>query len=92
MGFFAKAGGLNVKVMPMNNAARLHQQSFRRRDDRWLDVPWWPIAREKGPITIIAPVRSFERAPTSGIIMLKNSPCASSDLNGKTLARAISRT
>jgi NitT/TauT family transport system substrate-binding protein len=89
MGFFAKAG-LNVKVMPMNNAGAVAPAVVSGAVTiGGLTVPSVAIAREKGvPITIIAPGSIYSSAaPTSGIIVLKNSPLRkASDLNGKTLA------
>jgi NitT/TauT family transport system substrate-binding protein len=89
MGFFAKAG-LNVKVMPMNNAGAVAPAVVSGAVTiGGLTVPSVAIAREKGvPITIIAPGSIYSSAaPTSGIIVLKNSPLRkAADLNGKTLA------
>jgi NitT/TauT family transport system substrate-binding protein len=89
MGFFAKAG-LNVKVMPMNNAGAVAPAVVSGAVTiGGLTVPSIAIAHEKGvPITIVAPGSIYSSAaPTSGIIVLKNSPLRkASDLNGKTLA------
>jgi NitT/TauT family transport system substrate-binding protein len=89
MGFFAKAG-LNVKVVPMNNAGAVAPAVISGSVTiGGLTVPSVAIAREKGvPITIIAPASIYSTAaPTSGIIVLKNSPLRkASDLNGKTIA------
>ena len=88
MGFFAKAG-LNVKVMPMNNAGAVAPAVVSGAVTiGGLTVPSVAIAREKGvPITIIAPGSIYSSAaPTSGIIVLKNSPLRkAADLNGKPL-------
>jgi NitT/TauT family transport system substrate-binding protein len=54
-----------------------------------LTIPGIAVARDKGiPIKIIAPASIYNAAtPTSGIIVLKNSPIRkAADLNGKTIA------
>jgi NitT/TauT family transport system substrate-binding protein len=88
-GFFAKAG-LNVKILPMNNAGAVTPAVISGSVAIGaLTVPSIAIAREKGvPITIIAPASIYSSAaPTSGIIVLKNSPLhKAADLNGKTIA------
>jgi ABC-type nitrate/sulfonate/bicarbonate transport system substrate-binding protein len=89
MGFFAKAG-LNVKIMPMNNAGAVAPAVVSGAVTiGGLTVPSIAIAHEKGvPITIVAPGSIYSSAaPTSGIVVLKNSPLRkAADLNGKTLA------
>ncbi len=89
MGFFAKAG-LNVTVMPMNNAGAIAPAIASGAVAIGnLTVPSIAVARDKGvALTIIAPGAVYSSAaPTSGIIVLKNSPLKkASDLNGKTLA------
>ncbi|HEY5350542.1 MAG TPA: ABC transporter substrate-binding protein [Candidatus Lustribacter sp.] len=89
MGFFKKAG-LNVKLVPMNNAGGVTPAVLSGTVTiGGLSVPSIAIAREKGvPITIVAPGSVYSSAaPTSGIIVLKNSPLhTAADLNGKTLA------
>jgi NitT/TauT family transport system substrate-binding protein len=89
LGMFKKAG-LNVKILAMNNpgsiAAAVVGGSVTIGT---LTIPGVAIAREKGiPIVIIAPGPIYSSAtPTSGIIVLKNSPIKkASDLNGKTIA------
>jgi NitT/TauT family transport system substrate-binding protein len=89
LGMFKKAG-LNVKIQAMNNpgsiAAAVVGGSVTIGT---LTIPGVAIAREKGiPIVIIAPGPIYSSAtPTSGIIVLKNSPIKkAADLNGKTIA------
>jgi NitT/TauT family transport system substrate-binding protein len=89
LGMFKKAG-LNVKIQAMNNpgsiAAAVVGGSVTIGT---LTIPGIAIAREKGiPIVIIAPGPIYSSAtPTSGIIVLKNSPFKkAADLNGKTIA------
>jgi len=89
LGMFKKAG-LNVKIQPMNNpgsiAAAVVGGSVTIGT---LTIPGVAIAREKGlPIVIIAPGPIYSSAtPTSGIIVLKNSPIKKAgDLNGKVIA------
>jgi NitT/TauT family transport system substrate-binding protein len=89
MGFFTKAG-LNVKVQAMNNAGAITPAVISGSIQIGsLTVPSIALAREKGvPLTMIAPASVYSvSAPTSGIIVLKNSPLKkAADLNGKTIA------
>jgi NitT/TauT family transport system substrate-binding protein len=89
LGYFAKAG-LNVKVVPMNNAGAVAPAVVSGSVTiGGLSIPSIALAHEKGvPITIVAPGSVYSSAaPTSGIIVLKNSPLRrASDLNGKTIA------
>lgn len=89
LGLFKKHG-LNVKVESFENpgtaAAAVVGGSLTIGT---LTLPGVAIAREKGlPIVIIAPSAIYSSAtPTSGIIVLDNSPIKkASDLNGKTIA------
>ena len=89
MGLFTKAG-LNVKVQAMNNAGAITPAVISGSIQIGsLTVPSIALAREKGvPLTMIAPASVYSvSAPTSGIIVLKNSPLKkAADLNGKTIA------
>jgi ABC-type nitrate/sulfonate/bicarbonate transport system substrate-binding protein len=89
LGYFTKAG-LNVKVVPMNNAGAVAPAVVSGSVTiGGLSIPSIALAHEKGvPITIVAPGSVYSSAaPTSGIIVLKNSPLRkASDLNGKTIA------
>ena len=89
LGMFKKAG-LNVKIQSMNNPGSIVAAVVGGSVTiGTLTIPGLAIAREKGvPIVIIAPGSIYSSAtPTSGIIVLKNSPYKkASDLNGKTIA------
>jgi NitT/TauT family transport system substrate-binding protein len=89
LGMFKKAG-LNVKIQPMNNPGSIAAAVIGGSVTiGTLTIPGVAIAREKGlPIVIVAPGSIYSSAtPTSGIIVLKNSPIKkASDLNGKTIA------
>ena len=87
---FAKAGLPNVTVNVLNNpgaaAAAVVGGSISVGT---LTIPGVVIAKSKGlPIVLIAPASIYNTAkPTSGIIVLKDSPIkTASDLNGKTVA------
>jgi NitT/TauT family transport system substrate-binding protein len=89
MGFYEKAG-LSVKITSLNNpgsaAAAIAGGSIPIGG---LSLSAAALAREKGvPIVMIAPAGLYlSTAPTSGIIVLKNSPLrTAADLNGRTLA------
>jgi NitT/TauT family transport system substrate-binding protein len=88
-GFFSKAG-LNVTVQAFNNpGAAVAAVVGGTLTVGSLTIPGIAAAREKGiPVKIIAPSSIYSSAtPTSGIIVLKNSPIKkASDLNGKTIA------
>jgi len=76
MGFFAKQG-LDVKIVPMNNAGAIAPAVISGAVDiGGLTVPAVALAREKAvPLTIVAPGSVYSKAaPTSGIIVLKTSP------------------
>jgi NitT/TauT family transport system substrate-binding protein len=89
LGMFKKAG-LNVKIQSMNNPGSVVAAVVGGSVTiGTLTIPGLAIAREKGvPIVIIAPGSIYSSAtPTSGIIVLKNSPFKkAADLNGKTIA------
>lgn len=88
MGFFAKQG-LDVKIVPMNNAGAIAPAVISGAVAiGGLTVPAVALAREKAvPLTIVAPGSVYSKAaPTSGIIVLKTSPLRkAADLDGKTI-------
>jgi ABC-type nitrate/sulfonate/bicarbonate transport system substrate-binding protein len=88
LGLFAKAG-LNVKIVPMNNAGAIAPAVVSGAVAiGGLTVPAVALAREKNvPIVIVAPGSVYAMsAPTSGIVVLKTSPLRkAADLNGKTI-------
>jgi NitT/TauT family transport system substrate-binding protein len=89
LGLFKKQG-LNVEVQATNNpGAAVAAVIGGTVVAAGLTVPGIAAAREKGlPVKIIAPGSIYASAtPTSGIIVLKDSPIRkASDLNGKTIA------
>jgi NitT/TauT family transport system substrate-binding protein len=89
LGLYKKAG-LNVTIQSMNNPGSVVAAVVGGSVTiGTLTIPGIAIAHEKGvPIVIIAPGSIYSSAtPTSGIIVLKNSPYKkASDLNGKTIA------
>jgi NitT/TauT family transport system substrate-binding protein len=89
LGLFEKAG-LNVTVQALNNpGATIAGVIGGTLTAGSLTIPGIAAAREKGlPVKILAPSSIYSSAmPTSGIIVLKNSPIKkASDLNGKTVA------
>jgi NitT/TauT family transport system substrate-binding protein len=89
LGMFKKAG-LNVSLQTIENpgtsVAAVVGGSLTIGT---LTIPGIALAREKGlPIVMIAPGSIYSsKAPTAGIIVLRNSPIKkASDLNGKTIA------
>jgi NitT/TauT family transport system substrate-binding protein len=89
LGFYAKQG-LNVTVQVLNSpGAAVAAVVGGTLTVSTLTTPGIAAAHDKGiPIKIIAPASIYNSAlPTSGIIVLKNSPIkTAADLNGKTLA------
>ncbi|HEY5350237.1 MAG TPA: ABC transporter substrate-binding protein [Candidatus Lustribacter sp.] len=89
MGFYRKAG-LDVKVTALNNSGAISSAiASGAVQVGSFAVSVGALAREKGlPLVMIAPAGLYlSTAPTSGLIVLKDSPIrAASDLNGKTIA------
>lgn len=89
MGFYERAG-LHVNISTLNNpgtaAAALATGTFAIGG---LPLSVAILARDRGvPIVMIAPAGLYlSSAPTSGLVVLKNSPFRkAADLNGKTIA------
>lgn len=88
MGFFKK-NGLNANVMTLSAGAISSAVISGTAAIGTLTVPAVALARSKGiPLVIIAPASVYSSAhPTSGIIVLKDSPIhKAADLNGKVVA------